>query len=241
MLAGVALLITPTPRAFGAERPSAGGVTPVRRALDVKALKPHVVWKRIPYGHHRRRQMAAYSRRHYGTWSWHLKSKVIVEHYTDGTSFSGAWNTFAANSKHNGEYPGTCAHFIIDTDGTIYQLVDLAVRCRHVVGMNYVAIGIEHVGTSDAQVLGNRRQMRSSLRLTAYLMARFGINVGNVIGHAEALESPYHYELYPDWRCLVHADFPHPAMKKYRHRLRDVASAEGVRLGAGPKWVDSGC
>ena len=45
--------------------------------------------------------------------------KVIVEHYTDGTTFSGAWNTFAANSRHDGELPGTCAHFIVDRDGTI--------------------------------------------------------------------------------------------------------------------------
>ena len=80
---------------------------------------------------------------------------VIVEHYTDGTTFSGAWATFAANSVHLGELPGVCAHFVIDTDGTIYQLVNLHVRCRHAIGMNWTAIGIEHVGTSDQQILSN--------------------------------------------------------------------------------------
>jgi N-acetylmuramoyl-L-alanine amidase len=204
--------------------------------------KPAIVWKPIPYGPKRRRQMAAYSNRHYGAWSWHLDSPhVIIEHYTDGTSFSSAWNYMAANVKHNGEFPGVCSHFIIDTDGTIYQLAPLGVRCRHVVGMNYTSIGIEHVGTSDQMVLGDRRQMHSSIRLTLWLMERFHINIGNVIGHNEALESPYHHELYASWRCLVHADFPHWAMKKYRTRVRELAAARDAWLGKGPVWVDSGC
>jgi N-acetylmuramoyl-L-alanine amidase len=212
------------------------------RALDLKALKPPVVWKPIPFGDRRKRQMGGYSLRHYGERTWKLTDpKVIVEHYTAGTSFTGAWNTFASNTKHNGEYPGTCAHYIIDTDGTIYQLVPLTTRCRHAVGMNWTSVGIEHVGTSDRMVLDNRPQMRASLRLTTYLMARFGINVGNVIGHNETLQSPYHQELYASWRCLVHADFPHWAMKRYRTRLRNVATAKGVPAGKGPVWVDPGC
>jgi N-acetylmuramoyl-L-alanine amidase len=242
-------LLTAVPSGFGAAvgasvtgGPAVGSEGPAADRVSVKDLKPRVVWKRIPYGDKRRRQMAAYSRRHYGTWSWHLDDpRVVVQHYTDGASFSSAWNTFAANSRHLGELPGTCAHFIIATKGTIYQLVPLAIRCRHAVGMNWTSVGIEHVGTSDRQVLHNRRQMRSSLRLTVWLMARFGINVGNVIGHAETLESRYHRELYPSWRCLVHADFPHRAMRKYRSRLRDLAEAKGVRPGPGPAWVKSGC
>jgi N-acetyl-anhydromuramyl-L-alanine amidase AmpD len=54
---------------------------------------------------------------------WRLRSPhVIVEHYTDGTTFGGAWETFASNGVHLGELPGVCAHFLIDTDGTIYQV-----------------------------------------------------------------------------------------------------------------------
>jgi hypothetical protein len=83
--------------------------------------------------------------------------------------------------------------------------------------------------------------MRSSLRLTAWLMLRYGIDVGNVIGHAEILESPFHHELYEDWRCSTHADFDHGEMRRYRTRLRRVAERLGVPLGAGPQWVDSGC
>jgi len=201
-----------------------------------------VVWKPIPFGIKRKRQMAGYSKRHYGRRTWHLRSpNVIVEHYTDGTSFSSAWNHFAANSRHNGELPGVCSHYIIDRDGTIYQLVDLDIRCRHAVGMNWTSVGIEHVGTSDRMVLRNRKQMRSGIRLTLWLMQRFDINIGNVIGHAETLQSRYHRELYASWRCLVHADFPHWAMHKYRRRIRGLASQRGIPVGKGPVWVDSGC
>jgi N-acetyl-anhydromuramyl-L-alanine amidase AmpD len=233
----VALLVGAAPA------PSVNAVAAPAEARATGTIrKPPVKWKAIPFGAKRKREMAAYSKRHYGTRTWHLRHpKVIVEHYTDGTTFSGAWNTFAANAPHDGELPGTCAHLIIDRDGTIYQLVPLGVRCRHAIGMNWTAIGIEHVGTSDKMVLGDHAQMRSSLRLTLWLMQRYGINIGNVIGHNETLESPYHHELYKSWRCMTHADFPHWAMHEYRHRVRKLAKKRGIPVGAPPRWVDNGC
>jgi N-acetylmuramoyl-L-alanine amidase len=209
---------------------------------DPGAIKPEIEWKKIPFGAKRKRQMAAYSRRHYGERTYELTDpKVVVEHYTAGTSFDSAWNHFAANGTHLGEKPGVCAHFLIDTDGTVYQLVNLAIRCRHAIGMNWTAIGIEHVGTNARGILDNRRMMRASLRLTAWLMLRYGINVGNVIGHAEILQSRYHRERYEDWRCSTHADWNHREMRIYRRRLKRVAQRLGVPLGAGPDWVDSRC
>lgn len=216
----------------------AGGVEPPRP----RDVKPHVVWKKIPFGARRKRQTAAYSLRHYGERTYELSGpKVVVEHYTAGTSFDSAWNHFAANGTHLGEKPGVCAHFLIDTDGTIYQLVNLRLRCRHAIGMNWTAIGIEHVGTSARGVLGDRDMMRSSLRLTVWLMSRFGISWGNVIGHAETLRSPYHVERYQDWRCMTHADFNREEMRKYRRRLKRVADRLGVPIGSGPRWVDPHC
>lgn len=211
-------------------------------APDVAALRPPIVWKPIPYGDRRRRQMAAYSRRHYGTWGWKLDAPAaIVEHYTTGTTWQGAWNTFASNSKHLGEYPGTCTHFIVHTDGTIYQLASLGIRCRHTIGMNQLSIGIEHVGRSDAEVLRNAVQMRSSLRLTLWLVARFEIEIRNVIGHGESLQSPLRRERYASWKCMTHSDMSRSAMITYRGRLRDRARAADVPIGPAPAWVDIGC
>ena len=130
--------------------------------------EPPVIWRPIPFGAARRAQTVAYVRRHYGSFlrptSKLIHPRVIVIHYTDA-SFSSTYNTFASDTPDSElhELPATCAHFVIDTDGRIYQLVSLGTMCRHAVGLNWTAIGIEHVGFSDAQVLGDRRQVRSSL------------------------------------------------------------------------------
>jgi len=206
------------------------------------AKKPPITWKRIPFGERRKRQMGAYSKRHYGVRRWRLlHPRVIVEHYTGGTSFSAAWNTFASNAKHLGEYPGTCAHFIIDADGTIYQLVPLWIRCRHAMGMNWVAFGIEHVGTSDADVMGDDAEIASSYALTVWLMQRYGIQVRNVIGHAENLISPYHVEHVAEFACQTHDDFTHADMRVYRKHAKALAIQHHVPVGPPPEWVDSDC
>jgi N-acetylmuramoyl-L-alanine amidase len=205
-------------------------------------LRPDIVWHPFGYTMKRRKQMAAYSKRHYGKATWHLTApKVIVEHYTDGTSVTSVFNYYKANSPHMGELPGVCAHFVIDTDGAIYQEAPLGIRCRHAIGMNYTAIGIEHVGTSDAQVLHNAREMKSSLQLTLWLVAKFNIQVRNVIGHAETLMSPYHHERYPSWRCLTHADWLHRDMQSYRTKLKVKARHAGVPIGPPPAWVNPHC
>jgi beta-N-acetylhexosaminidase len=181
----------------------------------------HVVWKPIPFTPQRKRETAEYAARHYGIRSWVLHPKVIVEHYTANESFAATWSTFAADTPDPelGQLPGTCAHFVVDRDGTIYQLVPLSVMCRHTVGLNYVAIGIEHVGTSDAEVMHDAAQMRASLALTRWLMARFHIARSNVIGHSESLSSPYHRELYAPWRRQTHGDWTHADMQVYRNKL----------------------
>src|SRR6185437_7506785 len=195
------------------------------------APKPHVIWKPIPYGPSRKAEMAAYAKKHYGIDSWRLHPRVIVEHYTGSNSFSAAWNTFAANTPDPelGELPGICSHFIVDRDGRIYQLVRLSVMCRHTVGLNYVAIGIEHVGTSDAEVLHDRAQMRASLELTAWLVDRFNLRVRNVIGHNESLLSPYHKELYKPWAHQTHADWKHADMVVYRKKLVTLLRTDAGR------------
>jgi N-acetylmuramoyl-L-alanine amidase len=206
--------------------------------------KPKIVWKPIPFTAARQAEMAAYSLRHYGSSSWRLRSPhVIVEHYTANDSFSATWNTFAndAPDPELNELPGDCAHFVVDTDGTIYQLVPLGVRCRHTVGLNWTAIGIEHVGTSDASILDNPRQLHASLALTVWLMSRFHISLDDVIGHSESLTSPYHRERYAPWRCQTHADWSQADMNRYRALLATLARKDGVPLGKRVDRVRSRC
>jgi N-acetylmuramoyl-L-alanine amidase len=206
--------------------------------------KPHIVWKPIPFSAQRRAEMAAYSKRHYGIDSWRLvHPHVIVEHYTATSTFSSAYNTFAQDVPDSElhELPGTCAHFIVDRDGTIYQLVPLTTMCRHTVGLNYTAIGIEHVGTSDGEILGDAAQLDASLKLTLWLMWRYHIPLGDVIGHNESLTSPYHKELYPAWRCQTHSDWLPPDIHIYKLKLATLARRYHVPIGPYVRPVNPHC
>jgi beta-N-acetylhexosaminidase len=213
LLLALCLLVTP-----------ATGTTSAEPTLG--QLKPRIVWDPIPFGAKRKAEMAAYVRRHYGSFmkpTWRLTDPhVIVIHYTEGPTFQSAWNTFASDTPdiELHELPGTCAHFVIDTNGTIYQLVSLTTMCRHTVGLNWTAIGIENVGFSDAEVMDNPRQMSANLRLVRWLRCRFHIEIGNVIGHNESLSSPYHHEDVAALRDQTHSDFNHADMRVYRQRLR---------------------
>jgi beta-N-acetylhexosaminidase len=208
------------------------------------ALKPAIVWKPIPFPPARRAETAAYARRHYGIDTWRLRAPhVIVEHYTATADFRPVYAGFSVDrpDPELGELPGTCAHYVIDTDGTIYQLAPLGTICRHTVGLNWTAIGIEHVGRSDADILGNPRQLDSSLRLTAWLMKRFGISLGDVIGHNESLTSRFHRERDPGWRCQTHGDWTRADMTSYRLRLAALARLEGIPLGSPVRRVRPRC
>jgi len=230
LLASVVLVLVLVPAT------GAGGAAP--------SIAPRIVAKPIPFGAARRAEMAAYAKRHYGLATWRLvHPRVLVEHFTATPSFSSVWNTFAGDhaDPELHELPGDCAHFVIDTDGTIYQLVPLSVMCRHTVGLNYTAIGVEMVGTSDAQILHNPRQLAASLHLAAWLMKRYGIQLGDVIGHNESVTSPYHRERYAAWRCQTHGDWSRADMDVFRGKLSALAVSEGVALGRRVHRVSPSC
>ncbi len=205
-------------------RSKAPTITPV--------VKPPIVWDPIPFGPERKAQMAAYVERHYGSFmkpTWRLiDPHVIVIHYTETPDFQSTYNTFAPDTPDPElhELPNTCAHFVIDRAGIIHQLVSLGTMCRHTVGLNWTAIGIEHVGYSDQQVLDDPGQMAASLHLVRWLRCRYHIPIADVIGHNESLTSPYHREDVPALRTQTHSDFNHADMQIYRHRL--------ARLGGCP-------
>jgi beta-N-acetylhexosaminidase len=205
----------PRPQARAAQAPARA-----EEAAAERAPRPPITWNPIPYGAERKAQMRRYARRHAGIDSHRLTDpKVIVQHFTASNTFASAFNTFVANAPNLGERPGVCTHFLIGRDGAIHQLVPLGLMCRHVVGLNHTSIGIEHVGTSDAQVMGNRRQRESSLKLTRWLMDREQIARKDVIGHAESLSSPHHFERVKAWRKLTHEDFGPRTMRRYRALL----------------------
>ena len=186
--------------------------------------------------------MAHYSKIHYGEAEWRLQPRGVVQHYTATNSLESVFATFRANQPDPelGQLPGVCTHFVIDRDGTIYQLVSTTIRCRHTVGLDDSMIGIEHVGMSDGAVMVNWRQRQASLALTSWLVTEFGLATGDVIGHSESVRSRFHHERYGPWRCQTHGDFSRRTMNDYRRRLNERLAGTDADTSP-PRWAPSSC
>lgn len=213
----------------GAKQDNAkGGANPddakagANRAAKSRVVPAWIHRRFIPFGAKRKHQMARYSLRHYGQRSWRLRRpRQIVEHVAVAGTAGQVINAFTPNrpDPEFGERPSVCAHFVINGRGRVIQLVPLRIRCRHTVGLNHVAIGIEHTGYRDGDVLGNRRQMRGSIRLTKWLRCRYDIGIRDVIGHRESLRSRFHRERVPAMKSRTHGDFRYASMRRYRKAL----------------------
>ena len=218
-IASVALVVTGA--AIGSGASAASTATPSA------SPKPPINKKLIPYPKKRKREMAAYSKRHYGQFKWRLNNpKVIVIHYAEAGSISAIYNTFRTDQPdvEFHELPNVCSHYAVGTGGAVYKFVPPTIRCRHTVGLNWTAIGVEHVGFSDQDILGRPAQLNGSLKFVQWLRCRFGISVDNVIGHNESLSSPFYKELDPRFKGQTHGDWNHADMQVYRSDLAKLGA-----------------
>jgi N-acetylmuramoyl-L-alanine amidase len=210
---------------IGAGAFASSGLTAAPTASSSAAARPDIHKMLIPYTKKRKREMAAYSKHHYGQYKWRLNNpKLIVEHYAEAGSISSIFNTFAPDTPdvEFHQLPGVCSHFAVSASGGVYKFVSPTIRCRHTVGLNHVAIGIEHVGFSDQDILNRPAELNASLQLTQYLRCRFGLPVEQVIGHNESLSSPFYKELDPRFKGQTHGDWNKADMDVYRSDLRKL-------------------
>lgn len=208
-----------------AEVASIGGGVAFSSTQRTPAPRPAIIYDPIPYGAKRKAQMAAYSKRHYGVRSHAFgPPKQVLLHFTVTRNYPSTWRWMAANSASPGnvgtkkEKPGACTHFVIGKNGTIYQLAPLNLMCRHVVGLNHQAVGIEFVEMKSSQNILNRtRQRIAGQNLVRWLQSEYAISKANVIGHAMANSSPYFFDRlgwYND-----HADWPTRHVKAFRQGI----------------------
>jgi N-acetylmuramoyl-L-alanine amidase len=212
--------------AIGGAGSGAGAAQPPVATKSAVA-KPPIHKMLIPYPKKRKREMAAYSKHHYGQYKWRLNNpQLIVEHYAAAGSISAIFNTFRPDTPdvEFHQLPGVCSHFAVSASGAVYKFVPPTIRCRHVVGLNYTAIGIEHVGFSDQDILNRPAQLNGSLQFTQWLRCRFGIPVSQVIGHNESLSSPFYKELDPRFQGQTHQDWNHADMQTYRADLTKLGA-----------------
>lgn len=217
-------MVAPTPTAH-VPKPAITTPAITKAPGSVPPSSLRLVPKLIDFPQQRKDEMATYSLRHYGASSWQLKPTMIVLHFTETDTAEVARNAFANDSPNLGELPGTCAHFIVAQNGDVWQIVPTSVRCRHTIGLNDKAIGIEMVqrtqGNSshwaDQQILDRPAQIGAVLALLRFLQREYGISTSNIIGHATANEAPQFRDLQ-GWRN-DHTDWQAQDVLEVRHRL----------------------
>ena len=84
----------------------------------------------------------------------------------------------------NGGSVNVSTHFMIERDGTINQLMPLNFMARHVIGLNYNAIGIENVGGENSEDNLTNEQLKANIELIKELKKKFK-TIEYVIGHYE--------------------------------------------------------
>ncbi len=138
-----------------------------------------------------------YQLTHYGInkKSIEIEPRIIVLHWTAIPTLKATFRvlnspTFPSNSPRIKELPGNLnvsAHFVVDQDGSIYQLMPETWMARHVIGLNHYAIGIENIGGINDQDDLTEAQVKANAFLVCYLKAKYpGINY--LIGHNEYLK-----------------------------------------------------
>lgn len=231
LLAGVLALGTGTLGQLPAQAQHAAVAASANASSEIPGLRtdgyvaPMAVWDPIPFGATRRAQTARYAGKHYGVKSAALTDvRQVVLHYTVSPTYASARSVFASNAKARtptGEYvsPGTCTHFVVDRDGTIYQLVSLRWICRHAVGLNHRSVGIEFVERSSADNILNRpKQMAAGVALVRWLQQRYGIADNDVIGHGMVNSSKFFQERAKGWRN-THTDWNSRQVAAFRKQL----------------------
>lgn len=135
--------------------------------------------------------------------------KIIVVHHTAIDDFNDSLSRFTSQTLPrdrpeivNGGAVNVSAHFMVERDGTIHQLMPLDFMARHVIGLNYSSIGIENVGGQNSNDNLTPQQLKANIELVAELKKRFP-TIEYLIGHYE-------------YRCFETDELWLEADRKYR-------------------------
>lgn len=157
-----------------------------------------------------------------------IEPKMVVVHWTVIPTLEKTFDVFnppelpASRVKISGASSlNVSAHFLVDRDGTIYQLLSTHTFARHTIGLNYTAIGIENIADGDTLPL-TKAQVLANIQLIEHLAEQHDIQY--VIGHHEYQRFIGH-ELWKetDAAYLTHKTDPGDAnMKLIRAGLTDL-------------------
>ena len=188
----------------------------------------------LPNNEARQQGMQNYLQTHFGEHPpIQLQPKVVVVHWTGSTTAKSAWNTFASATLgsrkdiRRGGDVNVAAHFLVDRDGTIYQLLPETDFARHCIGFNHISIAIENVGGTATTPM-TPAQLGANIALILDLKSRHDIQW--VLGHSEmkGMEThPLYQEQIANYRS-VKIDPDIQFMTAIRNGLPFLADAQST-------------
>ena len=147
----------------------------------------------IEFGETRVELTKKYIKSHYGLEVEDIKivPKIIVIHHTAIDDLNDSLSRFTSQTLpsvradiNNGGAVNVSAHFMVARDGSVHQLMPLDTMARHVIGLNYNAIGIENVGGQGGADDLTKEQLEANIALVKELQGRFE-TIEYLIGHYE--------------------------------------------------------
>lgn len=167
-----------------------------------KGFEESIIDRPIVFDEVRKELSLLYLKEHYGIVQEQpvIKPEMVVVHWTYIPDLETSFEVFEPSLLGNGRTDiqgggalNVSAHYLVDRDGTAYRLMPDSLMARHVIGLNYSAIGIENVGGTPDKPL-TKEQLRTNIRLIRYLQ---GIHrIRHVIGHYEYPD----FEGHPLWK-----------------------------------------
>ena len=156
-----------------------------------------------------------------------IQPKMVVIHWTAIPTVEGTFETFdppllpqSRRGIAGASSLNVSSQYLIGRDGAIYQLLPDTVFARHVIGLNYCAIGVENVGNGSDLPLTDA-QLHANIRLVKHLCKKYPIEY--LIGHYEYTKfagGPLWKEKDPNYRT-VKTDPGEDFMRKLRHALKN--------------------
>jgi N-acetylmuramoyl-L-alanine amidase len=156
-----------------------------------------------------------------------IEPKMIVLHWTAIPSIEASFDAMDPATLRNSRKDlvnlstlNISAHFLIDRDGTIFRQLPDTAFARHVIGLNYCAIGVENIGSDNLPL--TKAQLKANEQLIRHLKKKYPIDY--VIGH-------YEYTLFrgrPLWKETdstyetKKTDPGQRFMKRIRKRIADL-------------------
>lgn len=160
-------------------------------SLSVSCASQQIIQKPILFDEERKQLSLEYLSERYNMEQNEatITPKMVVVHWTAVPTMEKTFEVFypATLPNHRANIQKASAlnvssQYLVDRDGTVYQLLADTTFARHVIGLNHCAIGIENVGNGSDLPL-TKAQLKANTKLIKQLAEEHSIEY--VIGHYE--------------------------------------------------------